>query len=131
MSDPDLKNLLDKLTEVCLQNQNLQKESQAQQKELLVKTITTKPILARPKLTANSSDNKEFLLESFANTMVEFHYDLDNDNCLFDAWFLRYAVTCSQDASKLDEPSKVRLLLRKLDNRAHSRYANFILSKKP
>ena len=68
MSDPDLKSLLEKLTEVCLQNQDLQKEQQVQQKELqdLVKTITTKPILAPPKLTANSSDNKKFLIATTA-----------------------------------------------------------------
>lgn len=133
MSDPDLKSLLEKLTEVCLQNQDLQKEQQAQQKALqdLVKTVTAKPIIAPPKLNANTSDNKEFLLESLANTMVEFHYDPDSDDGLFDVWYSRYADTFSQDACKLDDASKVRLLLRKLDTRAHSRYANFILPKKP
>lgn len=133
MSDPDLKSLLEKLTEVCLQNQDLQKEQQAQQKALqdLVKTVTAKPIIAPPKLNANTNDNKEFLLESLANTMVEFHYDPDSDDGLFDVWYSRYADTFSQDACKLDDASKVRLLLRKLDTRAHSRYANFILPKKP
>lgn len=133
MSDPDLKSLLEKLTEVCLQNQDLQKEQQAQQKALqdLVKTVTAKPIIAPPKLNASTNDNKEFLLESLANTMVEFHYDPDSDDGLFDVWYSRYADTFSQDACKLDDASKVRLLLRKLDTRAHSRYANFILPKKP
>ncbi|EDS29371.1 conserved hypothetical protein [Culex quinquefasciatus] len=104
MSDPDLKSLLEKQTAVCLQNQDLQKEQQAQQKAFqdLVKTVTAKPII----------DNKEFLLEPLANTMVEFHYDPDSEDGLFDV-------------------CKVRLLLRQLDTRAHSRYANFILQKKP
>lgn len=49
----------------------------------------------------------------------------------FDEWFSRYEDIFSEDGNQLDDAAKIRLLLRKLDTSAHTRYTNFVLPKKP
>lgn len=49
----------------------------------------------------------------------------------FEKWYSRYADLFDSDARSLDDPTIVRLLLRKLDKPSHSRYVNQILLKLP
>ncbi|XP_058840134.1 uncharacterized protein K02A2.6-like [Topomyia yanbarensis] len=60
--------------------------------------------------------------------MAEFTYDKDNGHT-FDAWFSRYTDIFDKYAGKLDDASKVRLLLRKMSPQDHERYNSFILPK--
>ncbi|CAH1101894.1 unnamed protein product [Psylliodes chrysocephalus] len=80
--------------------------------------------LAQPK------SNTELIIESLASNIVEFVYDPDS-GITFETWFSRYEDLFSEDAKVLTDSEKVRLLLRKLNTLAHSRYVNFILPKQP
>lgn len=51
----------------------------------------------------------EFLIESLANTMTEFAYDLES-KLTFENWYNRYTDLFTDDAKKLDDKAKVRLL---------------------
>lgn len=66
--------------------------------------------------------------EALAPQLTEFTYDPEFDST-FENWYRRYEEFFKQDAANLDEPTKVRLLLRKLETSAHNRYINFILPK--
>lgn len=72
----------------------------------------------------------EFLIESLSSSITEFSYDPEND-CIFENWYRRFEDLFQRDAINLDDDAKVRLLLRKLDTVAHTRYINFILPKTP
>ncbi|XP_055623545.1 uncharacterized protein K02A2.6-like [Toxorhynchites rutilus septentrionalis] len=72
--------------------------------------------------------NTEVILDSLASNVKEFRYDVES-NITFSSWFSRYEDLFSQDASRLDDPAKVRLLMRKLGIAEHERYSSFILPK--
>lgn len=69
-------------------------------------------------------------MESLSNAISEFSYDIDS-NSTFENWFNRYRDLFTYDAHNLDNSGRIRLLLRKLDTTAHTRYVNLILPKKP
>lgn len=69
-------------------------------------------------------------MESLANSITEFHYDPEA-NLTFDHWFSRHEDAFLVDAASLDDPAKVRLLLRKLSDKTHAEYTNHILPKQP
>ncbi|XP_053698478.1 uncharacterized protein K02A2.6-like [Sabethes cyaneus] len=69
-------------------------------------------------------------MESLANSITEFHYDPEA-NLTFDHWFSRHEDAFRVDAASLDDPAKVRLLLRKLSDKTHAEYTNHILPKQP
>lgn len=81
-----------------------------------------------PPKTAEVSE--EFRMETLGNGITEFHYDPEN-NVTFEAWYQRYESLFLEDAQKLSDPAKVRLLLRKLDTQVHQQYINLILPKEP
>ncbi|XP_052566467.1 uncharacterized protein K02A2.6-like [Culex pipiens pallens] len=87
-------------------------------------------LLQKMAAPAAAPDNSEQILESLATNISEFSFDEEN-GVTFDKWFRRYEDMFKEDASKLKEEAKVRLLLRKLDTTAHSRYCNYILPKLP
>uniref|UniRef100_A0A182PWN3 DUF7083 domain-containing protein n=1 Tax=Anopheles epiroticus TaxID=199890 RepID=A0A182PWN3_9DIPT len=60
----------------------------------------------------------------------EFHYD-EEANVTFEPWFARYEDLFAQDASRLDDAAKVRLLGRKLGAGEYARFANYILPRAP
>lgn len=70
--------------------------------------------------------NPEAVLDSLAGNVKEFRYDSEN-NITFNAWFSRYKDLFDKDAARLDDPAKVRLLMRKLGTVEHERYLSFIL----
>lgn len=68
---------------------------------------------------AGKTNSPEFVIEALSASITEFTYDAENGST-FENWFARYEDLFSQDAGKLEDSAKVRLLLRKLDTSAHS-----------
>lgn len=77
-----------------------------------------------------AGSSKEFIMESLANSILEFSYDPEN-GITFDSWYSRYKDLFDLDCKNLVEGEKVRLLLRKLNTIEHEKYVNFILPKQP
>ena len=74
--------------------------------------------------------NPEKTLEALATNISEFSFDPDK-GITFEKWFSRYTDLFESDVGSLDDATKVRLLMRKLDTSSHTRYANYILPKLP
>nr|CAX83704.1 Gag-Pol polyprotein [Schistosoma japonicum] len=68
--------------------------------------------------------------ESVINSINEFHFD-GAAGVTFDSWFKKYEDMFRIDLCRLDDASKVRVLLRKPGTVEHERYSNFILLKNP
>ncbi|XP_055604794.1 uncharacterized protein LOC129753027 [Uranotaenia lowii] len=84
--------------------------------------------LAPTQQAIKSLSRDETVLDSLSSNMAEFAYDKFSGHT-FDAWFSRYSDLFERDATKLDDPAKVRLLLRKLSPPDHERYHSFILPR--
>ncbi|XP_039449423.1 uncharacterized protein K02A2.6-like [Culex pipiens pallens] len=74
--------------------------------------------------------NPEQIIDSLAGNIKDFRYDADN-SVTFAAWYSRYDDLFAQDAARLQDDAKVRLLLRKLGLPEHERYVSFILPAVP
>lgn len=74
--------------------------------------------------------NPEQLLDSLASNIKEFRFEPDQ-NVTFAGWFARYKDLFEQDAVRLDDPAKTRLLLRKVGPTEYERYCNYILPQGP
>ncbi|XP_049301257.1 uncharacterized protein LOC125774929 [Anopheles funestus] len=77
---------------------------------------------------APAPSNPEKTIEVLATNISEFSFDPEN-GIIFEKWFSRYEELFNSDARNLDDATKVRLLLTKLDTQSHSRYINYILPK--
>ncbi|XP_055632615.1 uncharacterized protein K02A2.6-like [Toxorhynchites rutilus septentrionalis] len=110
MSDQDLRNAILRLTELVA--------SQQEQIQLLNRTGQA------------NQPGSEKIIESLATGIEDFYYDPDG-GVFFDAWFARYEDIFKVDGKNLDDPAKVRLLLRKIGTKFHERYVNSILPKHP
>ena len=115
--------------QTVLVQQNKQVQLQLQQNAEQFRLMNTQ-LLKMVEVSTKSSSGPEFLIESLANSMVEFEYDPNSDELNFDGWFKRYEDLFNKDAASLDDAAKTRLLLRKLNTKAFERYTNFILPKK-
>lgn len=80
--------------------------------------------------TSRSSTSPEFIIETLASNIREFHYDSEND-LVFDQWYRKYEDLFLKYGAKLDDAAKVRLLLRSLSVTVHDKYVNFVLPKHP
>lgn len=75
--------------------------------------------------------NIEFVMESISNSISsEFVYDPDN-NFTFESWYSKYSDLFNEDAKRLDDKQKVRVLLRKLGTREHELFKEHISPKSP
>ncbi|XP_055590876.1 uncharacterized protein K02A2.6-like [Uranotaenia lowii] len=74
--------------------------------------------------------NPEQILESLSTNINEFRYDPES-GITFGAWYSRYDGLFTEDAARLNDEAKVRLLLRKLGPAEHERYLSFILPALP
>ncbi|XP_061509326.1 uncharacterized protein K02A2.6-like [Anopheles gambiae] len=81
-------------------------------------------------MAAFKTRSPDEILESLSKTIEEFRFDEEN-NITFEKWYVRFKDLFQNDASSLNDEAKVRLLLRKLETSAHSRYVNYILPKQP
>ncbi|XP_055634157.1 uncharacterized protein K02A2.6-like [Toxorhynchites rutilus septentrionalis] len=110
MPDQDLRNAILRLTELVA--------SQQEQIQLLNRTGQA------------NQPGSEKIIESLATGIEDFYNDPDG-GVFFDAWFARYEDIFKVDGKNLDDPTKVRLLLRKIGTKFHERYVNSILPKHP
>ncbi|XP_055633709.1 uncharacterized protein K02A2.6-like [Toxorhynchites rutilus septentrionalis] len=110
MSDQDFRNAILRLTELVA--------SQQEQIQLLNRTGQA------------NQPGSEKIIESLATGIEDFYYDPDG-GVFFNAWFARYEDIFKVDGKNLDDPAKVRLLLRKIGTKFHERYVNSILPKYP
>ncbi|CAH8557945.1 unnamed protein product [Schistosoma intercalatum] len=77
-----------------------------------------------------SSESQVSHTDSVINAIHEFNFD-GVAGVTFESWFKKYEDLFYIDLCKLDDASKVRILLRKLGTMEHERYSNFILPKNP
>uniref|UniRef100_A0A0N4XNJ7 Peptidase A2 domain-containing protein n=1 Tax=Nippostrongylus brasiliensis TaxID=27835 RepID=A0A0N4XNJ7_NIPBR len=68
--------------------------------------------------------------DALAGRIAPFSYDPDAD-LTFESWYRRHEDVFDVDATILDEPTRVRLLLHKLDARSFERYSSYILPQNP
>ncbi|XP_055604188.1 uncharacterized protein K02A2.6-like [Uranotaenia lowii] len=105
-------------------NQMLQQQQQFIQQQL---TQFRDALLA---INVQVPSNPEIILDSLANNVKEFRFDPES-NITFATWYGRYDDLFEKDAARLDDPAKVRLLMRKLGAAEHERYVSFILPRQP
>lgn len=79
---------------------------------------------------AQPPPNPEQIIDSLAGNIKDFRYDADS-SVTFASWYSRYDDLFAQDAARLQDDAKVRLLLRKLGLSEHDRYVSFILPSAP
>lgn len=72
----------------------------------------------------------EHIIESLSSAIKEFHFDPEN-GLTFDRWFSKYEDLFRQDGRNLDDPAKVRLLLRSLSVPVHEKFLNYLLPSHP
>ncbi|CAH8585986.1 unnamed protein product [Schistosoma intercalatum] len=77
-----------------------------------------------------SSESQVSHTDSVINAIHEFNFD-GVAGVTFESWFKKYEDLFYFDLCKLNDASKVRILLRKLGTMEHERYSNFILPKNP
>ncbi|CAH8568978.1 unnamed protein product [Schistosoma guineensis] len=77
-----------------------------------------------------SSESQVSHTDSVINAIHDFNFD-GVAGVTFESWFKKYEDLFYIDLCKLDDASKVRILLRKLGTMEHERYSNFILPKNP
>ncbi|VDO90758.1 unnamed protein product [Heligmosomoides polygyrus] len=68
--------------------------------------------------------------DALVGRIAPFIYDPDAD-LTFESFYRRYDDVFSVDATGLDEPTRVRLLLHKLDAGSYERYSSYILPQNP
>uniref|UniRef100_A0A914XRX0 TolA protein n=1 Tax=Plectus sambesii TaxID=2011161 RepID=A0A914XRX0_9BILA len=83
--------------------------------------------VATPLSTASA---QERIIHSLSQRIAEFRYDPDND-VTFENWFKHFEGTLQVDGRSLDEKSRVRLIISKLDTAGFTRYANHVLPQSP
>ncbi|XP_040160528.1 uncharacterized protein LOC120898562 isoform X2 [Anopheles arabiensis] len=83
--------------------------------------------ISQPVVTPNF--NPEQATEALANSIMEFRFDPEA-GITFRTWFSRYEELFNEDACRLSDAAKVRLLLRKLGAAEHDRYLSFILPRR-
>ncbi|XP_055604664.1 uncharacterized protein K02A2.6-like [Uranotaenia lowii] len=121
------------VSELLRQQQEMMRQQQEAMKQQQLAFIQQQEQLMRSMMSSiqvQVPPNPEALLDSLANNIKEFRYDLDGQ-ITFAAWYRRYEDLFEKDASRLEPPAKVRLLMRKLGIAEHDRYVSFILPKTP
>ena len=79
--------------------------------------------------SAEVQNHVDKLMDTLANSISPFS-DSEEQDMIFECWYSRHEDIFLVEGKILDDASKVRLLLRKLDTNSHNRYSNFILPKK-
>ncbi|XP_037028712.1 uncharacterized protein K02A2.6-like [Bradysia coprophila] len=75
------------------------------------------------------ANNAQRSMDLLANSLTDYMHE-PQSKFTFTTWYDRHEDVFLVDAKNLDDAAKVRLLLRKLDDKSHSTYVNFILPKK-
>ncbi|XP_055589032.1 uncharacterized protein LOC129741335 [Uranotaenia lowii] len=111
------------VSELLRQQQEMMRQQQEAMKQQQLAFIQQQEQLMRSMMSSiqvQVPPNPEALLDSLANNIKEFRYDLDGQ-ITFAAWYRRYEDLFEKDASRLEPAAKVRLLIRKLGIAEHDR----------
>ncbi|XP_035918761.1 uncharacterized protein K02A2.6-like [Anopheles stephensi] len=79
-------------------------------------------------MKAKDSECPEKAIDAIAGQIKEFHHTEETN---FEGWFVRYEGLFLDDAKRLDDGTKLRLLLRKIGVAEHERYISSIMPKQP
>ncbi|XP_040169841.1 uncharacterized protein K02A2.6-like [Anopheles arabiensis] len=99
---------------------NQQKQMLDQQQQLLNSVLSA--------MKTKNDDGSEKAIDAIAGQIKEFHHTEDTN---FEAWYSRYEGLFLDDAKRLDDGAKLRLLLRKIGVTEHERYISSIMPKQP
>ncbi|XP_041785652.1 uncharacterized protein K02A2.6-like isoform X1 [Anopheles merus] len=123
-----------------LMQQQMQQQQQQQQQQMQQQQQLITQVLQQSQVTNQQSQtfptqviapsNPELIIDALSGSITEFRYEAESE-ITFDTWFAHYEDLFAQDASRLDDAAKVRLLVRKLGPAEHARYASFILPSVP
>uniref|UniRef100_A0A0E3W295 Peptidase A2 domain-containing protein n=1 Tax=Anopheles gambiae TaxID=7165 RepID=A0A0E3W295_ANOGA len=126
-----------------LMQQQMQQQQQqlSQQQQMMAHMMQQTPhTTAQPQQQAQQAQqyaqqpaaprNPELIMDALAGSINEFRFEAES-GVTFPAWYARYEDLFVQDASRLEDSAKVRLLIRKLGTAEHARYCNFILPRVP
>ncbi|XP_058170027.1 uncharacterized protein K02A2.6-like [Anopheles ziemanni] len=92
-----------------------------QQHQLFAQLLQQPKSASQPSQPTNSvPSNPEVIMDALSSSITEFRYEAESD-VTFGAWFARYEDLFAQDASRLDDAAKVRLLIRKLGPAEYAR----------
>ncbi|XP_041785573.1 uncharacterized protein K02A2.6-like isoform X3 [Anopheles merus] len=115
---------------MIMQMMQLMEQQMQQQQQLITRMLQQPQSLSQPSQTVPSQAvapcNPELIMEALSGSIMEFRYEAESD-IIFATWFARYDDLFAQDAFRLDDAAKVRLLVRKLGFAEYARYASFIL----
>ena len=98
----------------------LMQKQMAQQQQMMSQLMQLHPLQQTSQPQQHSQQQSfvpqqqpELTMDALASSISEFRYEAESD-VMFSAWFSRYDDLFNQDASRLDDAAKVRLLVRKL-----------------
>uniref|UniRef100_A0A8R1I9S6 DUF7083 domain-containing protein n=1 Tax=Caenorhabditis japonica TaxID=281687 RepID=A0A8R1I9S6_CAEJA len=77
-----------------------------------------------------AESRKVSIMDSLSARLPTFAYDKDHQ-CTFDSWYSRYEDLIEKEGSELDDATKARLVLLKLDAHSYALFTSLILPKKP
>uniref|UniRef100_A0A8R1IBP2 DUF7083 domain-containing protein n=1 Tax=Caenorhabditis japonica TaxID=281687 RepID=A0A8R1IBP2_CAEJA len=89
------------------------------------------PTNGQPSPAAPTAESRNVsIMDSLSARLPTFTYDKENQ-CTFDSWYSRYEDLIEKEGNELDDASKARLVLLKLDGQSYALFTNIILPKKP
>ncbi|XP_049278095.1 uncharacterized protein K02A2.6-like [Anopheles funestus] len=124
--------MLYQMLQLMQQQMQQQQQQAAQQQQMMAQLMQQLPPTASqpPAHQPTPPTDPELVINALAASITEFRYDAEA-GATFRAWYSRFEDLFVKDASRLDEPAKIRLLTRKLGTMEHERYANYVLPCHP
>ncbi|VDL74479.1 unnamed protein product [Nippostrongylus brasiliensis] len=101
------------------------------EKQLLTTLAAAVEVIARhqdPSHSRPHDPSRQF--DALAGRIIPLYYDPDAD-LTYESWHRRHEDVFDVDATILNDPTRVRLLLHKLDARSFKRYSSYILPQNP
>uniref|UniRef100_A0A8R1HVK4 DUF7083 domain-containing protein n=1 Tax=Caenorhabditis japonica TaxID=281687 RepID=A0A8R1HVK4_CAEJA len=86
-------------------------------------------MFAQPAAPTTESRNVS-IMDPLSERLPTLIYDQDNQ-CTFDSRYIQYEDLIEKEGNELDDASKARLVLMKLDAQSYALYTTVILPKKP
>ncbi|XP_035918223.1 uncharacterized protein K02A2.6 [Anopheles stephensi] len=118
-----------------LQLMQQQMQQQQQQQQMMAQMMQQQQHTApqpqyQPQQQPAAPRDPEIIMDALSASITEFRYEAES-GLTFNAWYKRYEDVFAQDASRLEDSAKVRLMMRKLGTIEHARYSNYILPQLP
>ncbi|XP_055682446.1 uncharacterized protein K02A2.6-like [Lutzomyia longipalpis] len=102
----------------------------SEQTELLQAMLAILEEMRSQRTDVKPSHPSEVALEALSRSITPFTH-APEQNLTFDTWFERYKHTFLEDGKNLDDASRVRLLLRRLDAVSYEKYSSNLLPRNP